>query len=465
MMKKRIKKGFIISGMLLLIAFAGFAIEGLYFDDKGNVGIGTATPEARLDVKGTIQSTSNTGVGLINAKGPGDTWTYAGIYLTADLATDKSWCISHRKDFANDLNFSFYSGIGQWQNHMIITDTGNVGIGTTSPKAKFSVSLGNSDMLNIYQPADNRLAIQTTLDNQGLGTYGGSNNRLLLQPITGLVGIGTMTPNNIFVVKTGGDNDIFEVRSDGNVGVELRSGSTGGTPYIDFSNDNASDYDTRLILRGDNKLSLEGGNLGIGTSNPQQKLVIAANFDEGKQSESQLSHSHPVAIVGNAPGIDFINTIPGVDDWAIHVGYQEPGEPSNMFFMTGGWRTVFRLYNSGKAELQGGLHQFSDIRYKNEISTIPNALDKITQLRGVNFKWKDMEDKNLQMGVIAQDVEKVFPELVSTNHDGYKTVAYANLVGALIEAIKEQQTQIDELKGIEPQKEKNLWDKLTGIFN
>ena len=65
-------------------------------------------------------------------------------------------------------------------------------------------------------------------------------------------------------------------------------------------------------------------------------------------------------------------------------------------------------------------------------------------LRGVSFDW--IESGNSEVGVIAQEVEAVVPDVVSTNDQGIKSVKYGNLVGVLIEAIKEQQAQIDELK-------------------
>jgi hypothetical protein len=83
----------------------------------------------------------------------------------------------------------------------------------------------------------------------------------------------------------------------------------------------------------------------------------------------------------------------------------------------------------------------SDIRLKSNVRTIDNALNKVLNLRGVHF---EMEGKS-QIGVIAQEVETVIPEVVSNSGD-YKTVAYANLVGLLIEAVKELSKQVEELK-------------------
>lgn len=86
----------------------------------------------------------------------------------------------------------------------------------------------------------------------------------------------------------------------------------------------------------------------------------------------------------------------------------------------------------------------SDRRLKDNIKPLEGSLAKILKLQGVSFDWK--KDGKPSMGLIAQDVEKVYPTLVDANDKGIKSVQYANLVAPLIEAIKEQQKQIAELK-------------------
>ena len=94
----------------------------------------------------------------------------------------------------------------------------------------------------------------------------------------------------------------------------------------------------------------------------------------------------------------------------------------------------------------------SDVNFKTDIKTIPNALNKVLNLRGVTYKWNFSDSMSVfntgeeLMGVIAQEVEKVVPEVVKTMPNGTKAVAYQNLIGLLVEAIKEQQLQIDTLK-------------------
>jgi hypothetical protein len=96
----------------------------------------------------------------------------------------------------------------------------------------------------------------------------------------------------------------------------------------------------------------------------------------------------------------------------------------------------------------------SDARFKTNITPVENALQKVVQLRGVNFDWNKeafpdrMFSDQKAIGFIAQEVEKVLPEVVQTEKtvEGYKAVQYDKVVALLVEAIKEQQKQIDNLK-------------------
>ena len=90
-----------------------------------------------------------------------------------------------------------------------------------------------------------------------------------------------------------------------------------------------------------------------------------------------------------------------------------------------------------------GINETSDRRFKKDIVTIESALEKLMKLRGVSYKWRTDEypDKKFedgtQLGVIAQEIEEVFPEVVVTDEEGYKSVEYGHLVPVLLEAIKE----------------------------
>ena len=105
------------------------------------------------------------------------------------------------------------------------------------------------------------------------------------------------------------------------------------------------------------------------------------------------------------------------------------------------YQTAIEMSRDG-INVTGDINSTSDINLKTNIHSIDNALDKILQIRGVNFNWK--ETKKSSIGVIAQEVEDIIPEVVSG--DETKMVNYNALIGVLIEAIKELKSEIDELK-------------------
>ncbi len=96
---------------------------------------------------------------------------------------------------------------------------------------------------------------------------------------------------------------------------------------------------------------------------------------------------------------------------------------------------------NGSLHASGNLTQNSDARLKKDIQPLTHALDAILQLQGKTYRWKEDTTfaNKADIGLVAQEVEKVFPELVAENEQGYKGIAYSKLTAVLIEAIKEQQ--------------------------
>ena len=107
--------------------------------------------------------------------------------------------------------------------------------------------------------------------------------------------------------------------------------------------------------------------------------------------------------------------------------------------------TRFTLEKStGNITATGDINSNSDIKLKTNIQTLTNSLDKVLQMRGVEFDRIDIEGKH-QIGFIAQEIEEIVPELVNENN-GIRSVSYGNITALLVEAIKEQQEQINNLK-------------------
>jgi len=110
-------------------------------------------------------------------------------------------------------------------------------------------------------------------------------------------------------------------------------------------------------------------------------------------------------------------------------------------YIRDGTTTRYTFNDNGSFTATGNVTAYSDERLKSDIVTIPDALEKVKALRGVNFT----KDGEASTGVIAQEVQQVIPEVVHEN-DEYLSVAYGNLVGVLIEAVKELSAEVEALK-------------------
>jgi len=278
---------------------------------------------------------------------------------------------------------------------------------------------------------------------------GGTGAEVLTWVNGGNVGIGTTNPTGLLdVLVSGGVGAGFShpILRLADTSMSGRAwdiyGSDGGAiPTQSFrisdTNTTNSTENWRFVI--DNT-----GNVGIGTTNPSVKLHIQdgnTGFlfkDSGSTSgyTTTFSEDNTGLKIGHNSGSRDIqfqtnsNTKMTIHaDGNVGIGTTNPGE---------------RLEVNGNVKASAFLYS-SDINLKQNIQNIPNALQKIQQLNGVYFQWKESSKDGV--GVIAQDIEKVFPELVATDpNTGLKSVSYGNLVAPLIEAIKEQQKQIDELK-------------------
>jgi hypothetical protein len=125
------------------------------------------------------------------------------------------------------------------------------------------------------------------------------------------------------------------------------------------------------------------------------------------------------------------------------------GLDSDNVIRIGGWSAStnrLQMDMSGNLTMSGDITAYSDVRVKTNIKTIENALEKTLALRGVTYNRTDSEDTRTKVGVIAQETLPILPEVVNQDNDGMYNVSYGNITAVLIEAIKEQQTQIEELK-------------------
>ena len=198
-------------------------------------------------------------------------------------------------------------------------------------------------------------------------------------------------------------------------------------------------------------------NLNNGTSNRivwNQNGVAAPSFASYSNGTKLVlyDNNNGTNLAGYAIGIETSNMWFGTD--ATSSGFKWYGGTTN--YMTANTTALYHtndIIATGDMLAGGNVTGYSDIKIKENIELISDALNKVSQIRGVTFNRIDLDNDKRYTGVIAQEVEKVLPEAVQDNSDGLKSVAYGNMVGLLIEAIKElklivedQQKQIDELK-------------------
>lgn len=186
---------------------------------------------------------------------------------------------------------------------------------------------------------------------------------------------------------------------------------------------------------------LKNGNVGIGIPAPAYKLDVngLANLNRGIASGIALRVNGSEALWYDG----------STYSWGFGGAY-------NIFDdrMSVGSRTLqstYGLHVTGSIYATGGWAG-SDIRWKKDLVPLENILSEVSNLQGYKYNWRDDEfpemrfDKDKQIGLIAQDVEKIFPELVKTDDNGYKAVSYEKLTVLLLEGMKEQQRQIESLQ-------------------
>ena len=205
-------------------------------------------------------------------------------------------------------------------------------------------------------------------------------------------------------------------------GAGAMSLTTGGKLYVSNRVTAPVYYDTNTTYYGDfastsnfNALNM-AGNLRVGSSGTSN-IYMGGTSGNYFRFHTNNSHTYFDANVGNV--------------------YWRQGSSTRFYF----------YMSNANMTINGSLTQNSDERVKENIVEIPDAIDKVKAMKGVYYNRTDFNTSVTKVGVLAQDVEAVLPELIVVAPDsGLKSVAYGELTSVLINAIKEQQTIIDDLK-------------------
>jgi hypothetical protein len=469
----------------------GSVTESMRISTGGSVGIGTITPGTKLHVSGSdtvgrfqsstgyidinfVNSTSSTGflqydgnnfrvfansgsvpTLYVNGGAPGS----VGIG-TANPVVDEKLFVSVTGQYGitvrqstNNAGLNFYDGL-------FILNTNNA---ADDRYASIGLSTNGSDGQH------HRAGIRGYRDSAGnfagkLGLYtravGGGWNENLTINAAGNVAIGTTNPQYKLVVSNaggiGGEFDPTGVQVGGGFGIQAYNRST--STYVP------------LQLYG-SAIYLNGGNVSIGTTSPQSKLEVAtssgnfshfgatsttngeftgitlgyrennSNYRKAAIVQEQIGdnsargHLHLLVDIANDGG----SVVLGDSKLMIHgttgnvgIGTTSPGS--------------YKLYVQGDQYISGTLTEGSSISLKENIDPITNALDIIAQLTGVTYDRKDGSAKK-RAGLIAEQVNKVLPNVVQKDKDGNPSgIQYTNLIAYLVESIKELKAEIDILK-------------------
>lgn len=230
--------------------------------------------------------------------------------------------------------------------------------------------------------------------------------------------------------------------------------------YMQTSNYVSEDY---LINETKQKLFSmswsSNGNVGIGSSNPSARLSIYnTNPITTLHLTGSISNTHVVLDSSNVANTPYRFKLNGQNSLVIEPFNTSSGAGSNSIVVSSNGSIGIRTSNmvadfnvNGTSKFTnnitcdqtitaGGINNVSDERLKRDIVRIENPLTKIDQLLGCTFTWRGSEEKS--MGLIAQNVAQVVPEVTTQNSDGVYSVGYGNLVGLLVEGIKELKQQM-----------------------
>jgi Chaperone of endosialidase len=472
---------------------------------------------------GTPQVGSETSRALVDIQDAARTGSHPtsvpGLYVTADLGEASSGIEFRRSNATQGIGFGYSSIYAAGTNanqhlNLMPKGTGGVGIGTTSPAQKLTVSGGKIQLDGgqqvVFTDTDlsNNLKLQLWTGyglgiNSGTLFYAangrhswrdasGATERMALTTAAngGLTVMGTGTSSFAGGVSIAGNASVAgDASVAGNVGIGATSPTSdlqignfqSQNRYLTFkvaSGNNYSsglklwawqdnygysiEYDERLStgnglhIRQHAKESPPGsrqyvasdgttllfvgwnGNVGVGTTTPPERLSVAGDMQVSRvKLKAEQRRDEPT-------GSSTVSC-----DGRLHIAGAE-----TLYLLNLGGVVVGKEWNgNGNLVVEGALIQSSDARLKKRIQRLDSILDRLAEIRGVSYLPRHVggpagqREERPAIGVLAQEVEAVFPELVSTpeGHD-YKGVDYSGLTAVLLEAVKELKAALDPLQ-------------------
>jgi hypothetical protein len=415
----------------------------MYYNTSGNYNVALGTLALHNNVSGNYNTVvgDEAGLGVLNNSYSNN--TIAGYQAGYNLTTG-----SDNVFIGNRAGFNETSG----SNKLYISNTnidppllygdfstGRIGFGTITPGEKLEIN-GNlkfTGASTIYSNTGTALTIRSG-DGTGSGgaltirggnagvTSGGAGGDLNLNAGANLpsggVGYGGLgVPGKVNINGSSGYNSVGGA-------VNIIAGATSCWSLVSGSHSDVNISGGQNLAPTDaSSIVLEGG-YTIGTSCPSPgatggNLVLKSGLGSG---------------TGTTGNIQLLNGNVGIGTAA----------PSSKLEVCGNTRIIGTLNVSSTITSSSGITCPSDLRYKKNITALYNPTEKLMQINAVQYNWRREEFPNmnfndkLQTGFIAQDLEKILPEMVFTDDAGYKSIDYSRLTPLLVETIKEQQKQI-----------------------
>jgi hypothetical protein len=410
----------------------------------GNVGIGTATITNRLDVEGgaaigaNYSGTSTAPTNGLLVEGSVGIGTAAPSFPLSVFTSSSTRGLNIEQDYAGaspqyGINVDLTSATGTSTKYGILNTVSGTASNSSTIYGTYNTMTPNG--------TGPTYGVTNLVLSAGTGARYGTSNVITTSSTNTSTAIGTENS-----ITTNGSSTAYgtynSITSSGTAGTAARNGTY--NEVYGLAGSSAPIYGDRSYMYHSGSGPAYGIYADVNKAASQAGVVYGQYIisDNDGTGDSYLMYA---SSIGSTTGTEY--------------GLYVTGEDLNYFAGKVGVGTsnlttigTYKLYIVGSGFASGGTWTASDIRYKKNFTRLSSALDKIKKLEGYSYEWRREENPDMEFpegrhyGFKAQEIEQFFPELISTHQNGYKAMNYAGMTPVLLEAIKEQQTQIEQLQ-------------------